>query len=255
MSRIRLITVCGIGETPGSDMLGGLRRVLPEFEHVLINWKASYGPVNPQRNPWGASFMASMADGIAKVRAALDTGGPAVLAGYSGGAGVAGHVAAHGHPNLIAVGMVADPFAPGSGIAGSRPVTAVPARWESNPRDVICCCPDDSPLRTIADVSPAFSLADPAMWTHHLVTQMRKGAIAAPIRNPLHPLYEVRRFQRAAEDAAGYLGLDVRTLKFSGSLCQHTAYSWHRPYRGGTTTYLEELAWWLRSRVASDPSR
>ncbi|QMU22091.1 hypothetical protein [Gordonia rubripertincta] len=240
----RLVSVCGIGEVPGQDMLGQLRRALPEFEHVLVRWSASYGFVNPRRDPFGPAFTMSMADGIARTRAALD-GGLSIAAGFSGGAGVLGHVARAGHPNLVAAGLVSDPFDPNGGIAGRRPIPAsVRVRWESNRRDVICACPPDSPLTDFAELSAAFSLADPAAWGIDVLTKLRASRLRAPFRT-WNPIAEFARYNQAITGAAGYLGVDPATLRRVPS--QHTVYNWQRPYRG--RTYLEELAVWLRAQA------
>ncbi|AXH45984.1 lysin B [Gordonia phage KimmyK] len=246
----RLVTVCGIGEVPGQDLLGQLRRALPEFEHVLVEWSASYGFVNPRRDPFGPAFTRSMADGIARTRAALD-GGLAVAAGFSGGAAVLGHVAQAGHPNLVGAGLVSDPFHPDGGIAGHRLIpTTVPVRWETNPRDVICACPDDSPLVEFAKVSAAFSLGDPAGWGLDVLTKLRAGRLHGAFRS-WNVFAELARYNRAITGAAGYLGVDPATLRRVPS--EHTVYNWKRPYRG--RTYLEELAVWLRAQAEREAAR
>lgn len=246
----RLITVPGIGERPGADLLNVQRVLLPGWDHTVISWSASYGPVNAHGNPWGISFEGAVIDGTTKLRAELDRD-PAMVVGYSGGAAVAGHVAAQGHRNLRAVGLVSDPFAPGNplihGIAGRRPIAGVPSRWVSHRDDVICCCPHDSPLRTLADASAAMSLADPAGWGLDIITRLRSGRMSALIRHPWDLPREWRRFDTAITDACGYLGIDRRTLAVRRGHNTHTVYGWRGPQQNGLT-YLQELAAWLKTQ-------
>lgn len=235
----RLICVPGIGESAPGDQLHTLRRHLPDWDHTVIRWSASYGPVNDRFDIFGQSFEASLADGMARLRAGLDRG-PAMVVGYSGGAAVAGHVAARGHRNLRTVGLVADPFAPGNplihGIAGRRPIAGVPARWVSHRDDVICCCPTDSPLRTIADASAAMSLGDPVGWGRDVEARLRSGRMAALFRRPWDVVGEYRRFDRAFWHVHGYL------------TSAHTSYGRIGPQPHGHT-YLQELATWLRGQA------
>lgn len=246
----RLITVPGIGETAGTDLLGSLRRELPGWDHTVIDWTASYGPVNDRFDVFGQSFEASLADGMNRLRRELDRGAATVV-GYSGGAAVAGHVAARGHRHLRAVGLVSDPFAPGNplihGIAGRRPIAGTPARWVSHRSDVICCCPADSLLRTIADASAAMSLADPAAWGLDIITRLQSGRMSALMRHPWDLLREWGRFDTAITDACGYLGIDRRTLAVHRNYNTHTVYDWRGPQQHGLT-YLQELAAWLKTQ-------
>lgn len=235
-----LITVHGIGETAGRDLLGRLRDLLPNWEHIIIPWQASYGFVNSNRDPLGPSFNHSLQDGIRKTRAALDRG-PAFIAGYSGGAAVVGHVAAQGHRNLLGVGLVSDPFAPGTahvhGVAGRRFINNkhLPAKWVSNPHDIICCCPHDSPVKTIADTSLAMSLGDRRAWGRDIIDRLKTDRIAALFRNPFRLFNNINRFDAAIRGVAGYLG------------AEHTCYG-VRNVRPGVT-YLADLAEWLRRQA------
>lgn len=223
-----VITVCGIGEsTSGWNMLDYLVAKLPtSWRHVEVPWAASYAFVNPHRDPLGGSFDASLADGYRMLEIALwqHRDDDVVLAGYSGGAAVVGNLLARKRFDQVrAVVLVADPMAPAArglphGIAGNRPITHYqPIRWVSNPRDVICACPPDSPLRTIADQSAAMSLGDPAGWTLDLLDRVRTNRWQAIRTNLLDVVGAWRRYSCALDDVAGYLGL--------GRQSEHSIYS------------------------------
>lgn len=170
----KLILCRGIGEPANSPMLQNVVRELATLGKyplvVNIPYSASYGPAGKQ-GLLGESFNDSLKTGRQLLRAELAKG-PAVVLGYSAGAKLAGDVAVEKPDNLLAVGLIADPAMPYTaknngryGITGSRPVTTVPCKWSADPRDGICQCPTNSPLRTLADQSEAFSLGDPAAWT------------------------------------------------------------------------------------------
>ncbi|WP_167478657.1 alpha/beta fold hydrolase [Nocardia arthritidis] len=122
------------------------------------------------------------ADSVAVGRHALldaigSTPNRVVLAGYSQGAAIAGEVAAQvGRGELpglevVACALIADPLRPegqcvppdpgGYGIAGQRPIAGVPAYWVAAEGDPITALPAGNPLRTIADLTAYFDLADP----------------------------------------------------------------------------------------------
>ena len=222
-----VITVCGIGEsTSGWNMLDYLVAKLPtSWRHERLPWAASYGPVNPHRDPLGMSFDAALADGYRLLELALwqNRDADVVVAGYSGGAAVVGNLLARKHfLQVKAVVLVADPWAPNAGrgvhgIAGSRTITPGRVRWVANPRDVICCCPADSPLRTIADQSAAMSLGDPSGWGLDLIDRLKTDRWQSIRTNPLDVVAAIRRYGRALDDVGGYLGL--------GRPSEHSIYS------------------------------
>ena len=218
-----LITARGIGEGMGRNMLSQLVANLPGWEHVELPWGASYGFVNP------------------------------VVAGYSGGAALVHRWLADcwgSYPEVKGAVLVADPHAPLTnglfGVAGLRPMkTFGPVLWVSNPRDMICCCLPDSPIRTIGDQTAMMSFCDPAAWGLDLLDRVKNNRWQQIRANPLDIIGTVRRYGRAVDDVCGYLGVDPHTLKFSGSLCQHTVYSWQRPTEGDT--WIQNAAKRIRS--------
>jgi hypothetical protein len=147
---------------------------------VNIPYTAQYG-VAGRGGILGESFNDSLKGGRTLLRAEIAKG-PCVVLGYSAGAKLAGDVAAEKPVNLLACGLIADPAMPCTaknynhyGITGSRPVTTVPTTWKADPKDGICQCPRNSPLRTLADQSEAFSLGDPVAWTGDLWSRFVQG--------------------------------------------------------------------------------
>lgn len=236
---IRLITVRGIGENREHNMLSQVVRHFPNTEHLELPWSAVYGPVGGDLA--GQSFARATEQGEELLVRELDKG-PALVVGYSGGAEVAGNVAAVGHPNLVATGLVADPSAPysrsmKSGIRGPRfrALFPQPVKWVSNERDVICSCPEDSPLRIIAELSEAFSLGDPAAWGLGVFSKLQQQKMWEILRNPFRIVGMAQRYEDAYRDACGYLGRDPANPSRVGKN-HHTDYS------------LDDLAWWLATK-------
>ena len=254
-----IITARGIGEELERNMLSQLVRNLPSWEHIELGWSASYGFVNPGKRWDGQSFERALAAGqrmltdVIERHLAVDPTPRIVVAGYSGGAALVHRwLAANwaSYPEVKGAVLVADPHAPLTnglfGVAGLRPMkTFGPVLWVSNPRDMICCCPPDSPIRTIGDQTAMMSFCDPAAWGLDLLDRVRNNRWQQIRTNPLDAIGTIRRFGRAVDDVCGYLGVDPRTLKFSGSLCQHTVYSWQRPTEGDT--WLQNAAKRIRS--------
>ena len=169
MTEFTLVMCRGVGEQRGAanSMLGGAARMLPpgRFAVVDLDYSASYGVVGPE--PFGRS----QEDGRRLLLHALGSLGPVVLWGYSGGARLAGDIAAavgHGqHPDvdLRAVGLVADPGRDrrqmtgqrraGWGITGERfiPSHRFPVWQLSAPGDGISELPAGNPLRSFADLT------------------------------------------------------------------------------------------------------
>lgn len=253
-----LITARGIGEARTRNMLTQLVANLPAWEHIELGWGAEYSFVNAQRRWDGLSFEKSLADGQRMLtdtidrRLSVDPSPRFVLAGYSGGAALVHRwLVDHwrSYPEIVGVVLVADPHAPkstdGFGVAGLRPLMQRgPVVWVSNPRDMICCCPADSPIRTIGDQTAMMSFCDPTAWGLDLLDRLKNSRWQAIRTNPFDVAGIIRRYSRAVADVCGYLGIDPRTLKFSGSLSQHTVYDWQRIYQGDT--WLQDAAKQIR---------
>lgn len=218
---ITLFTLRGIGERVGEPgMCSAVTRRLDAslFEVVEVPHPASYGPVPL---PLGPSYDETIRIGREMLLDAIDrTPNPAAIVGYSGGAGIAGHVAAevargeHPHLEVVGCGLISDPFMPNWaspapsiwGIAGHRTIHhKVPTFWAADPADAICCCPANSPLRTIADQTRAFSLSNLLGWGVDLVGRLKRQewqqvAINWRNRHEVHAIY-----RQAAHDLDGYL--------------------------------------------------
>lgn len=156
----------------------------------------------PRIVPYPADFGSQMSYGDSRAigrRALLDairdTPNLAVIGGFSAGAGIAGDVAYEigrgDHPGLEVVGcaLIADPHRPvgggmpgpivgGYGIAGDRRVYGVPTWWAAADGDPITALGPGSPLRSIADISEFYSVADPVAayrWGEDLLHRARRG--------------------------------------------------------------------------------
>ncbi|MFF1531464.1 hypothetical protein [Cellulomonas sp. NPDC058312] len=247
---ITVLCCRGIGEGRRENLLSDMTRRLDpwRFRAREVPWQASYGPVP---DPWGSAFDAALYDGRNLLLEMIRHDPyPVVLAGYSGGGALAGNVAAEigrgEHPDLDVrgVGLVSDPLrslsstvnpgAEGWGIAGRRYIPRQFPVWHlADPTDVITCCPPHSPLRTIADQSAAFSLADPAAWGGDLIDRL-KTKRWQEVKVDWMKLFDTfAQYRQAQHDAEGYL--------FRGD---HTSYATRR-VPGSTRTYTQ----WLADRI------
>jgi pimeloyl-ACP methyl ester carboxylesterase len=245
-----VIACRGISEQLKDNMLSRLVAGLPaDWTRIELPWAASYGPANPTHNPMGVSFDRALADGYVMLQKAIEAHplDDVVLVGYSGGAALIGNLLAKWtFPNVKAVVLVADPFAPGGrihGIAGNRVIPGYNVLWVSNPEDVICSCPEGSPLRAIADLSAAFALGDPAAWTVDIIDRLRTDRWQEATRQWWNPFGILGRYVEAINDAAGYLGY--------GRINEHLIYSWALDHsrRAGAPTWLDAAAGWVRGQL------
>ncbi|WP_064076684.1 hypothetical protein [Prescottella equi] len=242
---ITVLACRGIGEPLQGNMCSAVtRRLDPKrFRVIEVPWTASYGPVPL---PLGPAFDDSLRTGRELLLRMIDEDpNPVLLLGYSGGAALAGNVAAEvargEHPRLevVGCGLISDPFMPqyasptrgAWGIAGYRHIAlSVPTLWAADPTDAICCCPANSPLRTIADQTRAFSLSNLLGWGIDLVGRLKRQewqqvAIDWRNRDEVHAIY-----RQAAHDLDGYLRRG-----------DHTSYALRIKPRT-STTYTDWLA-------------
>lgn len=221
----------GIGEelrTVSSDpvprnMCGNLYKYLDPAEFVLIDvpWSATYGPAGSKLlngDSYDVALRQAYGIGMDTILQ-LPPETPFFVVGYSGGAAAAGSLVSsflRDNDMLAGVGLVADPLSPGDfpepgmphGISGKRKVMVregVPVWDLADPNDVIPRCDFPSPLRTFADQSAAFSLADPAAWHADLLDRLKKGRWQPSAWDWLDPIGSFKRYARAVEQATGYL--------------------------------------------------
>lgn len=215
---VHVLTFRGIGEKLTGNMLDGFARRLPaSWVRHEVPWAASYGPVP---DPFGISYDRALAAGMTlgetRERAirAQDPQARIVLAGYSGGAALAGNLANRLRGLVDAVVLVADPNYPGAGgdygIAGARTVLGAPCLYVVNPADVICCCPRVSPLRIIATLTPLAGLGADDAWrgTQDVLRKLADPRVRASMAEQIGPWWAPAtwsRYERARVDADGYL--------------------------------------------------
>lgn len=189
------------------------------FAPSIVTYPATYGGIALPYAESRALGRQALIDAIRR------TANPAIIAGYSQGAGIAGDLAAEigagVHPDLevYACALVADPvrpqgagmphrpFAPGYGIAGAREITGLPTWWAAAAGDPITALPAGNPLRSIADLSEWWSLANPiaaARWGQSLLDKCRANAFQR-----WWSIENWRTWNGAAAYARGYL-LDGR---------------------------------------------
>lgn len=222
----------GIGEsgpqdarTQVSGMLGEVTRHLDPYKFVpqWHPWQAEYGPV-PRLG--GASYDESIRRGIdSLVRAIRACPNDVLGLGYSAGATLWGRLLEEfedgKHPDIVAkvkgvafvahperrrgdsVGRIGDGFGVGGEWFGGP--DHIPTLEVAAPEDVICCCPEDSPLRTLADQTSALSFLDIDGWARDLYDRLLTNRWQAVRMNWLHPVGTWRQYRRALDDAAGYL--------------------------------------------------
>lgn len=231
---VTVFTCRGIGEPlHGGQMLDHVTQHFPDdWQVIKVPWEAQYGPVGTA-GPGGSSFDRSLTLGQHLLREMITDAGPdpIVLLGYSGGAALAGHVAAELEPDLAekvaAVGLMADPFQPrgvsehGFGIAGSRNPFHPGTVWSWSDADPICVTPELSPLRTIADQTAAMALGDPAAWGQDLVDRLRRGRWQPSAIDWRDPLGTLRRYGDAIDAARRYL--INHTADYPGARAQNLA--------------------------------
>ncbi|RJO76798.1 alpha/beta fold hydrolase [Nocardia panacis] len=185
-SRREVFDVCIVGGTWNPDGEGVCRAFAETLDPKLFAPRMIPYPADYGRD---VAYADSVAEGRRLLIEAIEsTPNRVVLAGYSQGAAIAGNVAAEiGRGELpqldvVACALIADPLRPegecvgddpgGYGIAGQREVLGMPAYWAAAEGDPITALPAGSPLRSIADLTEYFSLANPGAvlrWGQSLV--------------------------------------------------------------------------------------
>ncbi|MFE5290120.1 PE-PPE domain-containing protein [Nocardia sp. NPDC056611] len=251
---IDVLCVAGTGEhaPPGSDrpvgLLAEVTRHLDEARFAVWNvaYPASYGPVGGA-NALGLDYVRSVEQGV---QALLDeirsTTNRVGLLGYSQGATVVSRllegIERGDYPDveIAFAGLVANPTRAdgwesidgsnlGYGIAGEHgPWPSDFPIWEvAQPRDPICSLPGDSLLRSFADLTEAFSVADPGWWAQQLAARIHGHGL-----------------QAAGLDVA----LAISELLDYAMFGQHAAYATLQ-IPGVDLTYTEELAHLINETV------
>lgn len=160
------------------------------FAPRIVEYPATYGG-------FAISYGDSRAFGRSLLLDAIrDSPNQVVIGGYSAGAGIAGDVAAeigrgdHPHLEVLGAALIAEPSRPegagmpgrpvigGCGIAGQRGVHGLPTWWAAAYGDPITALPLGNPLRSIADITEFYSVADPVAayrWGERLLERARTG--------------------------------------------------------------------------------
>ncbi|MEV0759603.1 PE-PPE domain-containing protein [Nocardia sp. NPDC050435] len=254
---IDVLTLAGTGERPHfpGRVYGLLSAVTQEldsdrFASTPVVYPASYGPMPD----WaGIDYESSVQDGLDALVAAIRATDRLVgLIGYSQGATIVSRLldelGAGAFPDieLSFAALVANPHrAPGwasidgsvsgYGIAGAHKPwpTDIPI-WEvANPRDPICSCPANSPLRGFADLTGRFSISDPARWGVDLVERALEHSGQKWFLQP--GWWDARR---AVDDALNYLIRGEHTMYISAPIGQFAG-----------RTYCQELAHLINAHV------
>ncbi|QXO13741.1 lysin B [Gordonia phage DumpTruck] len=203
-----------------------------------LRWPAEYGPVP---KPLGQN---SFNESLAQLKFQLtglvqpDPNTMYVLVGFSAGAAGIGDWLAEQPQSvkklIISVHLVSDPSMPKGiapmnmvlreeeyGVRGSRRTDFLDTHWYWRSDDVICCCPDNSPIRKIAKATPDFVLADATTWlpTLQKLTTMKAAELMganlrymADRQRREQALDQIRRrYDEAFKDAMGYLATGAHT--------------------------------------------
>ncbi|OZD23841.1 hypothetical protein CH253_08235 [Rhodococcus sp. 06-156-3C] len=235
--RYRIIRCRGIGENVFRNTLSVATDRLPDGYDVeeFVEWSAQYGPV-PRLD--GTAYKRSLAVAEAALRRRIELSpDPVILLGYSGGAHLAGNVAATSPRNLMGVVLLADPAMPkgfakgGYGIAGARgiPNLGKNAFWLFTELDPIPVCVHDSFLRPLADVTFGMSVTDPVGWGMDMLSKLNASEWQQIRVNWLDPLSVIRQFRADRASLGRYTGGD------------HTRYAIDR-VPGMSVTYTDLIA-------------
>lgn len=157
--------------------------------------------------------------------------GPFVLSGYSAGGYVAGDLANEitagevdgvDPERLVGVALLADPkrpegagadgiwTPPGYGIAGQRAVLKARTWWGTAPVDCIAALTADSPLRTAADLTRAFTV-NPLGWDEWAQDMYDRLVVRRDLQLWWKFGFRPSRWTEAANALAGYLRFGAHT--------------------------------------------
>ncbi|MFD7843983.1 PE-PPE domain-containing protein [Nocardia sp. NPDC059764] len=227
---ITVLTCRGTGEPLGSpaNLLAAVTNGLDPAKYEIgpdVDYPASIGPANPQGRLDGCSEQQSIDAGVLALIAEIQSTPNLVgILGYSLGALVVNRfleakargqfpdcevawAATIANP-LRAAGDSIDSVSVGFGINGQHASWPgdIPVFEVANPVDVICSCPQDSPLRTLADSISAFGFAELGGWSADLIDRIRRNQWQ-PTHSDLwlHPIRHWRAWSQAAAHMDGYL--------------------------------------------------
>lgn len=231
-----------------------------------LRWPAEYGPFPKPHSKVSFNDSLETLHSMLNLEVFDDGHTMYFLVGYSGGAAGIGdwlaEATAEQKALVLGAVLIADPSTPRGiipndpilgearfGIRGDRLIDHVGIKWICNPDDVICSCPENSPLRLIASATPNAALADMASWGT-VLNQMAirqanliMRAQIASLMNKKSAQEQVdairKQFDVAFRDAYGYIAGD-----------DHVAY----PVRGGQKfhpTWSETAAQFIGHKVLS----
>lgn len=230
---ITVLACGGIGESGTTDtrtevsgMLSYVTAKLDpmKFTSQWVPWAASYGPVP---RPDGMSYADSIRSSLDMLAATIRNSRNDVIGlGYSAGAtlwsSLLEEIAYEGKHQDIrgkikGVAFIAHPerrrndsfggLGKGFGVGGEwlGGPDEIPTIEIAAPEDMICCCPEDSPIRTLADQTSAMSFVNVHTWAADLADRIRKNRWQAVRINWWNPIGVWNQYTRAADDIAGYL--------------------------------------------------
>lgn len=231
MSGGNLVVVGGTTERRWGLLAPLTRR--PGWESYWVRYPASYGAPT--------SYERSVRAGVEATKrtlrgfAMLDADSPVVLVGYSQGAVVAELAVREmlcdpARYRVDYLALVASPLRPagvqvgddpgGSGISEALPPPNPGIKpsfwWEyfALPGDIITCCPPDSLLRLVEQLTPAMSVTDPAGWARDVQRKLTLRWLLAsfPELRKLRALPQLlARIHAAGDDLTEYLATGIHT--------------------------------------------
>jgi hypothetical protein len=252
-SSITVVTAGGIGEVVGARNVvtapyGMLKHVTDlldpnKFVSKGCSWVDSYGSLP---NPTGVSYEESLRRSLDFLAQMIrDDPNDVIGLGYSAGATLWGRLleamAEGQYQDLVIKGVIflahperreGDSFGntgTGWGVGGmwNGGPEEIPTLSFANPKDMICCSPGDSPIRTIADMTAEMSFVDLRSWGSDIANRLLKSRWQQVYYNWLNPISTYRQFTQAAKDVEGYLitGQHVKydTILMPGMPLSYTA--------------------------------